>query len=168
MANDRENLQKPEFMSEEDWAMLKDQTSSISRIRGDAHADVERYLANPKGWATGEGSPSGLPTLLLHSIGAKSGKPRIAPLVFMSHGDEWIVVGSLAGYDSHPAWVHNINANPKCHVQLDEEKFPAVARHMTDEERAELWPKIREFFPPWGYFQDQTDRPFALVILSRA
>ena len=164
----RENMQKPDFLSEDDWDVLKDQTSSVERIRGDAHADVERYLANPKGWSTGEGAPSGLPTLLLYAIGAKSGKERIAPLVFMQHGDDMIVVGSLAGYDRHPAWVHNINANPNCHVQLDEEKFPAVARHVTEEERAALWPKLKEFFPPWGFFQEQTDRPFALVILSRA
>ena len=64
-STNRENMERPDFMSDEDWEMIKDQTSSLGRIRGDAKADVERYLANPEGWSTGAGSPSGFPTLLL-------------------------------------------------------------------------------------------------------
>jgi hypothetical protein len=39
-------------------------------------------------------------------------------------------------------------------------------RDVTDEERKALWPRLDECFPPWGYFQKQTDRPFPIVILS--
>jgi predicted RNA methylase len=42
----------------------------------------------------------------------------------------------------------------------------AVARDVTDEERAALWPQLTAMFPPWGFFQKQTDRPFAIKILS--
>ncbi|UCE87569.1 MAG: nitroreductase family deazaflavin-dependent oxidoreductase, partial [Deltaproteobacteria bacterium] len=76
------------------------------------------------------------------------------------------VVGSLAGYDSHPAWVLNIRANPECWVQRDREVVKAVGRDASDEERAALWPRLTAMFPPWGYFQEQTDRPFAVVILE--
>ena len=55
--NDREQMVKPDFMSEEDWEGLKNATASLERIRGDAKADVARYLANPEGWSTGKGSP---------------------------------------------------------------------------------------------------------------
>ena len=71
----RESMVKPEFMSEEDWEMIKGQTASLDRIKGDAEADVEDYLANPDGRATGAG-PSGLPTLLLTCIGWAPRKPR--------------------------------------------------------------------------------------------
>ena len=158
-------MEKPDFMSDEDWATLKDQTSSLERIRGDSKADVEAYRANPEGRSTG-GGPSGLPTLLLTCIGRKSGEARTTPLVFMQDGEEMVIVGSLAGYDSHPAWVLNLDANPKCTVQLDANEMSAVARHASDAERAELWPRLAAMFPPWGFFQDQTDRPFAVVILS--
>lgn len=164
MAN-RENMEKPDFMSDADWETLKDQTSSLERIRGDAKADVEDYLANPEGRATGAG-PSGLPTLLLTCVGRKSGEKRTTPLVFLQNGEEMVVVGSLAGYDTHPAWYHNVSANPECWVQRDHEKVPAVARDATDEERAKLWPRLTEMFPPWDFFQNQTDRPFSIVILS--
>jgi deazaflavin-dependent oxidoreductase (nitroreductase family) len=164
-STNRDKMQKPDFMSDEDWETLKDQTSSLDRIRGDAKADVEDYLANPDGRATGAG-PSGLATLLLTCIGRKSGEKRITPLVFMQDGEEMVVVGSLAGYDSHPAWVLNIRANPECWVQRDREVVKAVGRDASNEERAELWPRLTEMFPPWGYFQEQTDRPFAVVILK--
>ena len=163
--SNRENMEKPDFLSDEDWETLKAQTSSLDRIKGDAKADVEDYRANPDGRSTGAG-PSGLPTLLLTCIGRKSGEKRTTPLVFMQHGEDMIVVGSLAGYDTHPAWYHNVRANPECWVQLDRNEITAVARDVTDEERADLCPKLTEMFPPWGFFQKQTDRPFSIVILS--
>jgi deazaflavin-dependent oxidoreductase (nitroreductase family) len=163
--SNRENMEKPDFMSDEDWAGLKDATESLERIKGDAKADVADYLANPEGRSTGAG-PSGLPTLLLSCLGRKSGEKRTTPLVFLQHGKDMVVVGSLAGYDSHPAWVLNLNASPDCWVQCDANKMTAVARDATDEERAALWPQLTAMFPPWGFFQKQTDRPFAIKILS--
>ncbi len=161
----REKFKKPDFMSEEDFKWLMDATSSLERIRGDAKADVEAYLANPDGRSTGAG-PSGLPTLLLTCIGRKSGEKRTVPLVFLQNGEDMVIVGSLAGYDTHPTWYLNISANPKCWVQLDRRKMTAVARNATEEERKALWPKLNAIFPVWGHFQSQTDRPFPIVILS--
>ncbi len=161
----RESIEKPEFMSDEDWATIQDQTSSVERIRSDGRADVEAYLADPAGRATGEG-PSGLPTLLLTSVGRKSGVERTVALVFLQHGDEMVVVGSLAGYDKHPAWSLNVRANPNCWVQLDDRKMKAVARSASDQERTVLWPKLNELFPVWAHFQKQTERPFPIVILT--
>lgn len=162
----REQMEKPDFLSDEAWEMLKAQTASLKRIRSDAGADVDRYLANPKGWSTGAGSPSGLPTLLLTCVGRKSGEKRITPLVFLQDGEEMVIVGSLAGYDTHPAWVLNVRANPDCWVQLDDRKMKAVARDATEAERAELWPRLTALFPVWDFFQKQTDRPFPIVILT--
>jgi deazaflavin-dependent oxidoreductase (nitroreductase family) len=161
----RENMERPDFLSDEDWETLKDQTSSLERIKGDAKADVEAYLADPAGRSTGAG-PSGLPTLLLTCIGRKSGAKRTTPLIFMQNGEDMVIVGSLAGYDTHPAWYHNVSANPECWVQLDDRKMTAVARDATDEEREKLWPELAAMFPAWGFFQKQTDRPFSIVILS--
>lgn len=161
----RESIEKPDFMSDEDWATLQDQTSSLDRIRRDGKADVEAYLTDPAGRSTGEGA-SGLPTLLLTAVGRKSGVRRTVALVFLQHGEEMVVVGSLAGYDTHPAWCLNVSANPDCWVQLDDRKMTAVARNASDAEREDLWPKLNAMFPVWGHFQQQTDRPFPIVILT--
>jgi deazaflavin-dependent oxidoreductase (nitroreductase family) len=102
----------------------------------------------------------------LTCIGRKSGEQRTTPLVFLQDGEEMVVVGSLAGYDTNPAWYLNVSANPECWVQLDDRKMKAVSRDATDEERAELWPRLAAMFPVWDFFQKQTDRPFSIVILS--
>ncbi len=166
----RETMKKPDSMSNQDWELLKAQTSSLERIKRDAKADVEAYLSNPEGRATGAGAdptvPTGLPTLLLTTIGRKSGEQRITPLVFLQHGKDMVVVGSLAGYDKNPAWYLNIGENPECRVQLDRHKMTAIARDATAKERETLWPELTTMFPNWGFFQSQTERPFPIVILS--
>lgn len=167
-STNRDQLVRPDWMSDEDFQGLLDATKSLERIRGDAKEDVKRYKANPEGWSTGEGSPSGLPTLLMTSTGRKSGEERTTPLVFFANGDDCIIVGSLAGYDTHPAWVHNLNAKPECQIQKDADVYAAIARDITDEERSALWSQMVAMFPPWGYFQEQTDRPFAIKVVSRA
>src|SRR5687767_5176929 len=120
MAN-REQMQKPDFLTDAEWEYLKDQTSSLQRIRSDGKADVEAYLANPEGRAEGKG-PSGLPTLLLTTVGRKSGEQRTVALVFLQDGERVVIVASLAGYDRNPAWYGNLQANSQCWVQLDHKR----------------------------------------------
>lgn len=167
MATDnRDNLPKPEFMNEEQFEWLKKATASLDQIRGDAKADVERYRANPEGWSTGKGSPSGLPTLLLTTLGRKSGEKRTTPLVFLQWGEHMVVVGSLAGYDQDPTWYVNMKTNRTCWVQKDHDQYVCIGRDVTDEERKALWPQLDQVFPAWGYFQKTTDRPFPMVSLE--
>lgn len=166
MANDRSKLVKPDWLTDEQFAGLKDATASLQKIRGDAQADVADYLAHPDGRASGATAKMGIPTLLLTTIGRKSGEQRTVPLNFVRDGDKLAIVGSLAGYDRHPTWYLNIKANPKCWVQLDRQKMAAVARDATEAERNVFWPKLTGQFPALGYFQSQTARLFPIVVLS--
>lgn len=163
--SNRDAMTKPEWLTDEQWATLKDQTSSVARIRSDGKADVAAYLADPDGRAEGKG-PSGLPTLLLTTTGRKSGEPRTVALVFLQDGDRCVIVASLAGYDQNPAWYGNLQANPRCEVQLSRKKATATAREATDAERRELWPRLTALMPLWALFQGQTTRPFPIVILT--
>jgi deazaflavin-dependent oxidoreductase (nitroreductase family) len=161
----RESMQKPDYLSDAEWQYLKEQTSSLQRIRSDGKADVEAYLASPEGRAEGKG-PSGLPTLLLTTVGRKSGAQRTVALVFLRDGERLVIVASLAGYDHNPAWYANLQANPRCRVQLDSTKMAATARDATDEERKTLWPRLTAVLPLWDLFQKQTTRAFPIVILT--
>ncbi len=166
MTNDRSKLVKPDDMPDEVFQALKETTASLEKIRGDARTDVEEYLANPDGRATGKTGRMGLPTLLLTVIGRKSGERRTTPLIFVQDGQNMVVNGSLAGYDQHPVWYLNIKANPNCWVQVERNKMTAVARDATDEERKRLWPKLTEMFAGLAYFQSQTERTFPIVVLT--
>ncbi len=165
-STNRESMAKPDFMTEEQFEWVKDATSSLERIRGDARGDVAAYQANPIGWAEGRASRSGMPTLLLTTIGRKSGEKRTTPLLFLHEGWSVIVIGSLAGYDAHPFWYLNLQANPKCWVQLDDVVMDAVAREATDAERETHWPRVKALFPAYDYFQTTTERKFGLVYLT--
>ena len=163
--SNREQMVKPDFLTDDEWAYLQDQTSSLGRIRSDGKADVEAYLANPEGRAAGKG-PSGLPTLLLTTVGRKSGEPRTVALVFLQDGERMVVVASLAGYDQNPAWYGNLQARPECRVQLDHKQMKAIARDANEAERKTLWPRLVALLPLWDLFQKQTDRAFPIVILT--
>ncbi|MBU6532987.1 nitroreductase/quinone reductase family protein [Streptomyces mayonensis] len=75
--------------------------------------------------------------VLITTTGAKSGKPRVNPLVYVADGDRVVVAASNSGLDRHPAWYFNVKANPELTVELGEEKYRATASETTGPERDE-------------------------------
>jgi deazaflavin-dependent oxidoreductase (nitroreductase family) len=108
--------------------------------------------------------------LLLHTVGAKTGEPRISPVAFFHDGDRLLVVASAAGRQHHPAWYHNLVANPKVQVEVwedDELKtITATARATGDDEREELWAWIVERAPGFGDYQTMTTRQIPVVVVE--
>lgn len=111
----------------------------------------------------------GMPSmLLLDHTGAKSGKKRTSPLLYIKDGDELVIVASKGGYPKHPAWFHNLKANPDTTAQVGREKRPVRARVATDEERARLWPKAVASYSGYRDYQERSKgRTIPLVILGR-
>jgi F420H(2)-dependent quinone reductase len=110
----------------------------------------------------------GAPVLLLHHTGAKSGKERISPLLYMPDGDRVVVVASKGGYTKHPGWFHNLMANPDTAVELPREgKVSVHARKAEGEERAELWPRVVKLYSGYENYQQSTDREIPVVVLDR-
>lgn len=108
----------------------------------------------------------GLPSLLLlDHVGAKSGRQRTTPLVYMRDGDDLIVVGSKGGFPKHPGWLHNLRANPRTEVQIGSQRMPVIATEATDEERRRIWPRAVRHNPHWGRYQERTRRKIPIVIL---
>ena len=114
------------------------------------------------------GRTMGAPVLLLHHTGAKSGKRRISPLLYLPDGDRMLVVASKGGYTRHPAWFHNLMAHPETEVELPREGRVRVrARKASPEEREELWPRVVEHYGGYAAYQRSTDREIPVVILDR-
>jgi deazaflavin-dependent oxidoreductase (nitroreductase family) len=107
------------------------------------------------------------PLLLLDHVGAKSGKRRTTPLVYMPHGDDFVVVPSKGGHPHNPGWLYNLRASPETTVQIGSKRIPVRAREAGDEERKRLWPKAVKHNPVWGRYQQRTSRRIPLVILER-
>ncbi|HYH60148.1 MAG TPA: nitroreductase family deazaflavin-dependent oxidoreductase [Thermoleophilaceae bacterium] len=110
----------------------------------------------------------GSPVLLLHHVGAKSGKKRISPLLYMSDGDRFVIVASKGGYTKHPGWFHNLMANGDTVVEVPREgKVPVRARKASSEERGALWPRVVDQYSGYEAYQRSTEREIPLVILER-
>ena len=88
------------------------------------------------------------------------------PAVLRQAGDDYIVVASKGGAPQHPGWYRNILANPDVDVQAGTAKMKARARTATGEERARLWEKALEFWPPYADYQKKTEREIPVVVLD--
>jgi deazaflavin-dependent oxidoreductase (nitroreductase family) len=107
-----------------------------------------------------------VPALLLTATGRKSGEKFIFPLFYGTDGDSYIVVASKGGAPQHPGWYRNILANPEVEVQIGTKKIKARARTAAGPERARLWQKSLEFWPPYADYQTKTTREIPVVVLD--
>jgi deazaflavin-dependent oxidoreductase (nitroreductase family) len=105
--------------------------------------------------------------LLLTSVGAKSGQPRINPLAYISDGDHLAIVASKAGAPTNPDWYYNLLANPLATVEVGSERFQVRAAVAEEQERERLYTKMVERIPGFAAYQQKTSRKIPVVILSR-
>jgi deazaflavin-dependent oxidoreductase (nitroreductase family) len=126
---------------------------------------VEEFRAN--GGKVG-GPFEGGTLLLLHTTGAKSGKSRLSPLAYLMIDGKMIIVGSYAGAPKHPAWVHNLRANPKAYIEIGTDAYDVDARELPDDEREATYPKLTELAPVFAEYQAKTTRPIPLFELTKA
>lgn len=113
------------------------------------------------------GRVAGMPTLVLHTTGRKTGKPRTTMLTAPIVEDGSIVlVASYGGDDREPMWARNLRANGDVEVTMDGERTPMAARIATAAERAELWARVTATYKGYAGYQTKTEREIPLVILE--
>jgi len=116
---------------------------------------------------THAGARGMLPTLLLKTIGRRSGQVLIVPLIYGIHGDEWVVVGSKGGAPEHPAWFFNLRDQAEIEFQVATQAFRGTWRIADGEERAGIWAYMEHLYPPYEtYRQAAGDRIIPLVLLK--
>ena len=125
---------------------------------------VEEFRAN--GGKVG-GPFEGSPIVLLTTTGAKSGQPRVSPLVYFDIDGRILIAGSMGGAPKAPAWVHNLRAHPSVHVEIGDEAYDATAKELPREERDALYPRVVEKAPQFGEYQAKTTRVIPLFELTR-
>ena len=110
----------------------------------------------------------GAPVMLLTTTGRTSGEPRTAPLLYLERGREIVVVASKGGMSTHPMWFRNLEANPRCEVEIRTTKQAMLSRRATEAEKAALWPSLLDMYPDFADYQARTTRDIPVVILTPA
>jgi deazaflavin-dependent oxidoreductase (nitroreductase family) len=101
--------------------------------------------------------PSGTPTVLLTHTGAKSGTKRTTPLVYFTDGANAVLIASQTGKAKHPAWFHNLKANPDIELWAGGRGGAYRAREAEGEERDRLWKLATQLYPGYDEYQERAD-----------
>jgi deazaflavin-dependent oxidoreductase (nitroreductase family) len=111
------------------------------------------------------GSAFGMPVVELHTVGRTSGLPRstmlAAPVV---DGDRVVLVASKGGDDRDPDWYRNLMAHPEIELTMDGRRRPMLAHRASQEEKAELWPRVVAAYRGYAGYQRRTERDIPVVI----
>lgn len=116
--------------------------------------------------STSAGGPGLLPTLLLTTIGRKSGRKSVLPLIYKNVDGAYVIIASKGGAPAHPAWYLNLVANPNCGIQVAHDHYRVRARTAAGSERDKLWQQLVEIYPPYTDYQAATDREIPVVVLE--
>jgi len=111
---------------------------------------------------------TGIPIVVVTTRGAKTGKIRKTPLMRVEHDGRYLVVASQGGAPTHPAWYHNVVADPHVQLQDGPARRDYVARELDGAERDEWWTRAVEAFPPYADYQRKTDRRIPIFLLEPA
>ena len=113
------------------------------------------------------GDFTGVPMVIVHHTGAKSGRVRHAPLCYLPNGDDVVIFASMGGAPTNPAWYHNLIANPDTTIELGTETIPVRVREAKGAERDELFERQKKAMPPFAGYEAATTRVIPVLVLER-
>lgn len=150
----------------------------VSRVLARVLPVADRaVLRATRGRTTATEAFTGLPTVFVTTTGARSGLPRTVPLVAVPlvggpFAGDLAVIGSNWGGASHPAWVHNITADPRVSVAHGSHKVPAVAVELASDAAEEVWARAATMYAGYASYRERAGgrdiRVFALTTVGDA
>jgi deazaflavin-dependent oxidoreductase (nitroreductase family) len=125
---------------------------------------IEEFRANG---GTAGGMFEGKPLLLVHNVGAKSGKEFVTPLVYLADGEDWVIFASKGGAPNNPGWYHNLKAQPAVSIEVGTDTVEVTAEEATGPERDRLYGIQEEQQPQFSEYAQKTDRKIPVIVLKR-
>ncbi|HTX47494.1 MAG TPA: nitroreductase family deazaflavin-dependent oxidoreductase [Solirubrobacteraceae bacterium] len=126
---------------------------------------IEEFHAN--GGNVG-GMFSGMPLLLLHHTGARTGASRVNPLAYLEDDGRYVIFASKGGAPSDPDWYHNLKAHPEAQIEVGTETLEVVAAEARGEERDRLYAAQSERVQQFAEYEQKTDRVIPVIVLTPA
>jgi deazaflavin-dependent oxidoreductase (nitroreductase family) len=112
------------------------------------------------------GSFEGVPLLLLHHAGARSGEQRVNPLSYQRDDGRYVVFASRGGAPRNPAWYHNLKANPNATIEVGTDTIEVRASEARGEERERLYRTQAERIPQFAEYERRTERTIPVIVLT--
>ena len=109
---------------------------------------------------------SAYPVLLLTSTGAKSGKPRTVPLLYLEVDDGLAIIGTRFGSTSHPGWYHNLRARPEATVEIKGKRRAYTAREAEGDEKSEIWARAVRMYSGYERYVARAGRKIPVFVLT--
>ncbi len=104
--------------------------------------------------------------LLLHTTGAKSGLPRLNPLVYTENNGRYVIIASKGGAPSNPDWYYNLKAYPEVEIEVGTEHFKAQATISEEPERTRLYDQMAAQYPFFAEYRQKTERQIPVITLT--
>jgi deazaflavin-dependent oxidoreductase (nitroreductase family) len=112
------------------------------------------------------GAFAGAPLLLLHTVGARSGMPRVNPMMYLPDEGRYLVFASKAGSDRHPDWYYNLLAQPEVRIEVGDEILTVRAVELHGAERDAHFAEQARRYPGFAAYQRRTDRVIPVIALT--
>jgi deazaflavin-dependent oxidoreductase (nitroreductase family) len=144
----------------------------VSQRRESAVADMENFNENViKEFRENDGKVGGMfegaPVLLLHHAGAKTGTPRVSPLMYQPVGDSFAIFASKGGAPSNPDWYYNLAAHPDTTIELGSGTVKVRAREASPDERGPIWEKQKKLAPGFAEYEtNAAPRQIPVILLD--
>ncbi len=113
------------------------------------------------------GSFEGRPLLLIHTVGARTRRPHIKPVMYLKDGKRYIVFASKGGHPTNPDWYHNLKAHPDVQIEVGDEIIDVHAEEVKGRERDALYERQSKVYPRFAEYQAKTKRIIPVMALAR-
>jgi len=108
----------------------------------------------------------GMPLLLLHHTGAKSGTARVNPLAYAREDDSYVIFASKGGAPTNPDWYYNLRAHPEVAIEVGADTIDVLAREATGDERDRLFNEQAARVAQFGEYQQKAGRTIPVMVLT--
>jgi deazaflavin-dependent oxidoreductase (nitroreductase family) len=124
---------------------------------------IEEFRANE---GKAGGMFEGMPLVLVHNVGARSGKEYVTPLVYLGEDGRTFIFASKGGAPENPGWFHNLKANPETSIEIGTDTVDVTAVEVTGEERDRIYEAQKAKQPQFAEYEAKTDRKIPVIELA--
>lgn len=129
-------------------------------------ARIDRFFYRSTGGGLVSLGSRAFPTLLLTTVGHRTGRLHSVPLFYLGVAGGWVVVASNYGRSEHPAWSTNLLTDPTASIERDSQVLDVRARLLSEDEKRKVWPDLLELFDGWQQYENETQRSIRVFLLE--